>query len=185
VTDFRLDRALVDAMVAGTIDRQGEAELAEQVARVLPFHWTLPDATVAALTRIRDHLGGDAGLLDWLDRHPGRPRLVARLYELAGLLDELSAQPAVVEAVRAVRAGSGDPAELTGCLVPDTDSATLASLGAHIERLLGEDRDEDAVRVALATVAMVRKAAPTASAPRDLDDRLDRAARRIAEVDRQ
>jgi hypothetical protein len=32
---------------------------------------------------------------------------------------------------------------------------------------------------------MVRKAAPTAAAVRDLDDRLDRAARRIAEADRR
>jgi hypothetical protein len=47
--------------------------LAEQVARVLPWHTTLPNLGAAALTEITKHLGGEPGLFAWLDRQPGYP----------------------------------------------------------------------------------------------------------------
>ncbi len=186
MTEFRLDRAPIDALVAGTLDRVGEAALADQVARVLPFHWMLPNSTAQALSRIRHHFGGEPGLLDWLDRHPGRPRLVARVSALIGLLDEVSGQPAVLDALRALRAQAGDPPELTGYLVADTDSKTLPSLGTRVESLLGEDLDE-AARVAIATVTMLLQATSAAddSAARDLRDRLGRLRQRIIDADQQ
>jgi hypothetical protein len=186
VPDFRLDRSLIDASTAGTLDRQGEAQLAEQVARVLPFHWTLPNSTMVGLVRLRNHLGGEPGLLDWLDRHPGRPRLVARLYRLTGLLDELSARAAVVEAVRELRDRGGDPTELTGYLVPDTDSSTLASLGSRIESLLGDDRVDEAAEVALGSVALLSQAAPRADELDpdlgDLTGRMDQVRQRLVDA---
>jgi hypothetical protein len=47
--------------------------LAEQVARVLPWHTTLPNPGAAALTETTKHLGGEPGLFAWLDRQPGYP----------------------------------------------------------------------------------------------------------------
>ena len=187
--EFGLDRALIDALIAGTLDRRGEAALAEQVASVLPFHWALPNPITAGLVRLRDHFGGEPGLLDWLDRHPGLPRLTARLYELVGLLDELSGQPAVVEALRDLRRRIGDPVELTGYLVPDTDSSTLASLGSKVESLLGEDRVDEAVEVAFATVELLLQTAPRTyeldPALGDLTGRIEQLRQRLLEAVRQ
>jgi hypothetical protein len=184
VTRFSLDRELADALAGGRLDERGERGLAEQVARVLPSHATLPDRTAATLGEVRSHFGGDSGLLDWLERHPGRPRLVARLYRLIAQLDGLSGRPAMVAAVRELRGRAGDPEELTGFLTPDTTSATLAGLATAIEQLLGEERVMPAVRVALAAAALVRLAAPRA-AEHDailisVQQRMDRTARRIA-----
>lgn len=104
MTDFKLDRSLVEAFVAGTLDPQGEAELAAQVARVIPFHAMAPNPVAAGLSRIIHHLGDERALLAWLDRHPGEPRLVARLFVLIGLLDRYGDEPAVVTALRALAA---------------------------------------------------------------------------------
>ncbi|ROP55847.1 hypothetical protein [Streptomyces sp. PanSC9] len=41
--DYGLDRRQVAEFVAGTLDAEGEAALAHQVARLLPFHWTWPN----------------------------------------------------------------------------------------------------------------------------------------------
>jgi hypothetical protein len=186
VPDFRLDRSLIDALTAGRLDRQGEAQLVEQVVRVLPFHWMLPNSTMVGLVRLRDHFGGEPGLFDWLDRHPGRPRLVARLYGLTGLLDELSTRPTVVGAVRELRDGVGDPTELTGYLVPDTDSSTLASLGTRIESLLAEDRVDEAAEVALGAVELLLHAAPRADELDpdlgDLTGRIDQVRQRLLDA---
>jgi hypothetical protein len=160
--DYRLDRTLVTAFIAGTLDPQGEATLAHQVARLIPFHWTLPNPIAAAMSRIIDRLGDPRALLAWLDRHPGWPRLVARLYVLIGLLDRFSAEPAVVTALRELRERMPYPPGLEDHLVPATDDETLAGLAFKIESLLGEDRSDDAVELALATVAMLQQVAPRA-----------------------
>jgi hypothetical protein len=162
MTTFQLDRTLVDRLVAGTVDPAGEAALAEQVARILPFHWTLPNPIEAALSRIIAHLGGQPALLAWLDRHPGLPRLVARLHVLIGLLERLSDEPAILTALRELRAETPYPQGLAGYLTPGTDSATLASLAGEIESLLKADRTEEAGRLSLAVVAMLRQVAPRA-----------------------
>jgi hypothetical protein len=159
MTAIGLDRSLVDAYVSGDLDRAGETALTEQVARVLPMHWTLPNPSVGALTALVRHLGGQARLYTWLDEHPGRPRLVARTYRLVGLLDRISDHPVVVSALAELRARSGDPAGLRGYLVPDTDSETLASLAQLIESLLADDPAE-ALRLALSTVDLLEQLAP-------------------------
>jgi hypothetical protein len=160
MADFRLDRGLVDSFVTGRLDDAGEAMLAEQVARVIPFHTVLPNAVVASLSRIAHHLGGERAIFDWLDRHDGRPRLVARSYVFVRLLDDLTEQPAVLTALAELRARTPYPPGLAGYLVPDTDKGTLSSLAQSIESLLGEDRLDEAVRLADATAAMLQQIAP-------------------------
>lgn len=160
MTGVYLDDELVDAFRNDTLDRQGEAALAEQVARVLPFHWTLPNPTAAALSRVIDRLGDERKLFDWLGGHPGLPRLTASIYALIGLLDTLSDQPAVVAALRDARQEIGLPSSLEAHLVPDpfapgTGSETLASLAGQIESLLAEERYGDAVQMARATAEML------------------------------
>jgi hypothetical protein len=158
-----LDPELIDEFVAGAAGPEGEAELAEQVATVLPWHASLPTDVAGDLTRLVRHLGGDDALLQWLDGHPGRPRVVARAYRLIGLLDGISGSRAVVTALRELRERTPYPPGLEGHLVPETNSGTLASLGQQIEALLGDDRPGDAVALSLAVLAALRDVAPRAA----------------------
>jgi hypothetical protein len=160
MTVANLDRELVHAFTSGNIDQPGEAALADQVARLLPFHWTLPNPAAAALTTLTKHLGGQAGLYAWLDSQAGRPRLVARAYRLIELLDRISDRPAVVTALAELRARDGDPAGLRGYLLPDTTVGTLASLAQLIESLLADDPAEDVLRLALSTLDVLQRLAP-------------------------
>ncbi|MET8616159.1 hypothetical protein [Streptomyces misionensis] len=106
----------------------GEAALAHQVARLLPFHWTWPNRVAEEMSQIMDHVGDQRELIAWLDRHPGLPRLVARLYVFMGFLDRYSAVPAVVTAMREYRERTPYPPGLEPYLVPATDDDTLASI---------------------------------------------------------
>jgi hypothetical protein len=164
MTAIGLDRSLVDAYVSGGLDQAAETALAEQVAQVLPLHWTLPNPSVGALSALVRHLGGEAQLNAWLDEHPGRPRLVARTYRLVELLDRISDHPVVVSALAELRARNGEPAGLRGYLVPSTDSNTLASLAQLIESLLADDPTE-ALRLALSTVDLLEQLASRVAAP--------------------
>lgn len=176
--DFALDRELIDSFVAGTLDADAEAALAHEVARVLPFHWTSPNPLAAKLSSITKHLGGERALLDWLDRQPGRPHLVACLYRLIVLVDHLSTQQAIVTALRELRERTPCPPGLAGYLVPHTTTETLANLSWQIERLLGDERVDEAVQLAVAVVSMLRQIAPRAveidPALGDLNSQLDR-----------
>jgi hypothetical protein len=160
---FRLDLELMDAVVDGKADRQAEVDLAEQVSTVLPWHASLPTDVAARMSRLVRHLGGDHALLRWLDENPGRPRVVARTYRLIGLLDQISGSPAVVTALRELRERTPNPPGLEGYIPPDTDSGTLASVAQQIEALLGDDRPDDAVALALATIDMLRDVVPRAA----------------------
>jgi hypothetical protein len=163
MADFHLDREMVDDFVAGRLGPGAEEVLAEQVARVMPFHWSLPHPGAARLSRITRHLGGEPALLAWLDRHPGLPRLTARSYAVIAVLDHLSARSAVVTALGEFRARNPDPPGLADYLPPRTDHETLASLSYAIEALLGDDRADDAVRLADAAAALVRSVSPRAA----------------------
>jgi hypothetical protein len=160
MNDFQFDPELIDAYLAGGLDAKGEAVVADQIARVLPLHAAAPNPIAAALSRLIGHLGGERELLAWLERHPGRPRLVARLYVLMGLLDQISDEPAVVDALSELRARVPYPPGLEGYLVPDTTPDALADLAAKIEGLLTVDRPDEAFRLALATTAMLQEVAP-------------------------
>ena len=162
VSVFRLDPELVDAVVSGDADPRAVAALADQVATVLPWHASLPPDIAGHLTRLVRHLGGDDALLGWLDEHPGRPRVAARLYQLIGLLDGISGSSAVITALRELRERTPYPAGLEGYLVPDTDSSTLGSLAQQIEELLGNGRPDDALALSLATIAALRDVVPRA-----------------------
>lgn len=177
MTEWELDQELVDALDADRLDASGQAVLAEQVARVLPVHWVAPGQVVTALSQLVDKLGGERELFGWLERHPGRPRLVARLYVVIGMLDQLSDDPAVLTALRELRRRVPYPPGLAGYLVPDTDDGTLAELSARIEAILAaggtaptegtgaggvsaEDRADEAFRVSVAALAMLEEVAP-------------------------
>jgi hypothetical protein len=176
MTEWDLDQELVDALVADRLDAGGQAVLAEQVARVLPVHWVAPGPVVTALSQLVDKLGGERELFGWLERHPGRPRLVARLYVVIGMLDQISDDPAVLTALRELRRRVPYPPGLAGYLVPDTDDGTLAELSARIEAILAgqpaptegpgageisdDDRADEAFRVSVAALAMLEEIAP-------------------------
>ncbi|GHE98797.1 hypothetical protein E5082_32210 [Streptomyces griseoluteus] len=160
--DYGLDQRQVDEFVAGTLDAEGEAALAHQVARLLPFHWTWPNRVAEAMSQIMNHFDDQRELMAWLDRHPGLPRLVARLYVFMGLLDSYSAMPAVVTAMREYRERTPYPPGLQPYLVPATDDDTLSSIAFKVEKLLGEERTQEAVELALATAAWLQQIAPRA-----------------------
>jgi hypothetical protein len=162
VNATQLDDELVDAFCSDALDRRGEAALARQVARVLPFHASLPNPVAVALARVIDRVGGEANLFEWLGHHPGLPRLVASVYSLVALLDRLSDCPAVVAALVETRQRVGLPASLEMRLVPDpldprAAPETLASLGGQLESLLRAERYTEAAETALATVDMLRQ----------------------------
>jgi hypothetical protein len=182
-TAFELDPDLVAAFRAGRLDDEELARLADQVSRVLPFRAELPNPLAASLVRVAERVGGDEGLLQWLDGYPGRPRLTARLFRVIDVLDRYSAVDGVLEALGELRARDPYPHGLEGHLVPDTASYTLASLGAEIQELLGQDRPVDAGNLALRALALLSDIAPRAAeldrraaglgpAVRDLGDRL-------------
>jgi hypothetical protein len=186
MAELELDKALVDAFVADALDAPGEAVLAEQVSRVLPMHWAAPNPIAAALSQLAHKLGGERELFGWLERHPGRPRLVARLYVVISLLDRISDEPAVVTALGELRERVPYPPGLAGHLAPDTDDATLAELSARIEALLADDRTDEAFRLAVAALAMLREVAPRVGERdaelRPLADIVDQVRRELTEA---
>ncbi|MGV9248206.1 hypothetical protein [Streptomyces sp. NPDC003710] len=161
-SQFGLDPALVGNFAAGTLDPRGEAALADQVARLLPFHWVLSNTLTEAMTQVTDHLGGQRELMAWLDRHGGLPQLVARLYVVMGLLDQYSENSAVVTALRESRERTPYPPGLKGYLVPETDDETLGGIAFKIEELLGDGRTAEAAALGLATADWLRHVAPRA-----------------------
>ena len=157
---YALEAGLVDAFCTG--DRRGEDELAEQVARLLPFRGSLPNPTVGALTRLVRCLGGEARLLPWLGEHPGVSQVVAAVYALVGLLDRIGDDPEVADALPETVRRGGLPALLEAHLVPapvdaGTSRVTLASLAGQLESMLGEERYALAVQLAAATVDLLRR----------------------------
>ncbi|MCW2503550.1 MAG: hypothetical protein JWO79_1834 [Actinomycetia bacterium] len=160
---WKPDPAVLASFEAGTLDREHEAALAREVARLLPHHWRLPHPMAADLTRLIRHLGGERQLLDWLGQHAGAPRITARIYELVDLLDQVSADQAVVAALAELRARSPDPPELTGIIPPDTDIGTLASIATEIELLLGDEQTGKAVQTGLAAADLLERLAPRAA----------------------
>jgi hypothetical protein len=88
--------------------------------------------------------------------------VVVRAYRLVGLLEEISGTSAMVTALRELRARHPDPPGLERYLPPDTDSSSLAALAQHVEILLREGRDDDAVALELATIAMLQGLVPRA-----------------------
>jgi hypothetical protein len=160
--------------------------LADAVATVLPWHAELPPEMAGHLQRLVRYFGGDDELLRWLDEHPGRPRVVARAYHLVGLLDGISGSSAVVTALRALRERTPYPPGLERYLPPDTDSGSLSSLAQHIESLLGDGRDGDAVALSRATIEMLADLAPSAveldPELRGLEEYLEQLRREIEEA---
>jgi hypothetical protein len=162
IPGFFLDTKLIKRFVAGELDEDGQAELADQVAIIALFHAELPNALAVQMTRIVKHLGGETALVQWLDRFPGRPRIVARLFALIDLLDMFSAEPSVVTALSELRADTPYPPGLSNYLSPDSDDETLGGLAWHIEQLAADDRMADAARLALDSAALVERLAPRA-----------------------
>jgi hypothetical protein len=183
---FRLDPDLVEAFVDGTLDIGGRAQLADDVALLLPFHYQLPHPVTARLLELTRSIGGDEALMSWLDSHSGRPRVTAVLYRVIAFLDAYSARPGVVQALREVRAYDPYPHGLVGDLVPDSTDATLASLSQRIESLLADDQPEAAVRLGLRTLDLVAdlalRAAELDSTMGDLPSLVEKLRRELSEV---
>ncbi|MFI9610121.1 hypothetical protein ACIHCM_00180 [Streptomyces sp. NPDC052023] len=162
---FGLDSMLAGGFTAGTLGPEDEARLADEVAQLLPHGADMVTKARETLTTIVDHLGGQRELMAWLDRHPGRPRLIARMYVLMGQLDRYSDEGAVLDALRASRAQDPYPGGLRDYLPPDTTDETLGTVAARIEDLLADGREEEAVRLALATTSWLRHVAESADDP--------------------
>jgi hypothetical protein len=187
-TEFRLDHELVEAFRTDTLTPQDEGVLAEQVTRLLPYHATLPDQLAGDLSRVTAGLGGEHELLNWLAQYPGRPRLIAHLYRLIGLLDWYSADPAVISALREVRTNPLPP--IVGAhLAPDTDSATLAGLAWAIETAVAQNQLNKATRLAMDTASVfeqtVRRANQADQSFGDLVEEVARLRDAIAEAHRE
>jgi hypothetical protein len=157
---FWLDDATVDAFVAGTLDAEREVDLARQVAPLVPDHHALPNHTVASLSRLTHHLGGPGGVLAWLDRFEGQPRVVSRVVAVGDLFERFSDDPDVMAAVRATRHSSSDPPGLVGHIVFDTDEGTLASVAHDMEMLAADGRTDEALHVAIAAVELFERTLP-------------------------
>ena len=168
-----LDPVKVRDFSAGTLGAQDEAALAREVAELLPHGWDLPYKLKQALQELIAHLGGEDELMKWLDTHPGRPRLTARIYALLGLLDQYGGTPEVVEALRRSRERDPYPAGLRELLVPQTDAETLSDLGYRIEAFLTDGKVERAAALALTTADWLRRSLTGAEAEQaGLDDLL-------------
>ncbi|WP_307820676.1 hypothetical protein [Streptomyces sp. BRB081] len=162
---FGLEGPLVLGFVEGGLDTADEARLAEEVAKTLPLRWSLPSRALERLNLLSNHLGGERGLLKWLDGHPGLPRLTARLLVLVDGLERYTDDPAVVTAVRDFRAGHGLPEELGGVLPPATSAETLSDLSSRLDRQLFDHDVEGARSLGLATSRWLRDAASAATSP--------------------
>lgn len=160
---FGIDGGLVNGLLAGELARPQEAELAGQVARLLPFHYVQTNTYASIMSQVTDHLGGQQKLMEWMDGFAGLPRLTARLYVLMGLLDTYSENHAVVTALREFRERTPYPAGLKEYLLPETDDETIAALASRIEHLLGDGETYRSVRLALATADCLRQIAPQAA----------------------
>ncbi len=99
-----LDERAILLFAEDALPPEEEAQLAEEVAAALPLGWSLQPRAKEMLHTLSEHLGGEPGLLQWLDRHPGVPRLTARLVALMGNLDTFGEDRGVVEALRSSRA---------------------------------------------------------------------------------
>jgi hypothetical protein len=162
---FGLDQALVGRFTDGTLGAADEARLAQEVAELLPHAQDLPFKAEESLNRVISYLGGEVPLLAWLDRHPGRPRLTARISALLGLLDEYTGDPGVVAALRASREREPYPAVLGEFLVPQTNEDTLSALAYRVKELLSDRREKDATALAEGVADWVRRAVADADDP--------------------
>ncbi|MEU0123954.1 hypothetical protein ABZ114_20070 [Streptomyces albidoflavus] len=161
---FGMEGPLVLRFVEEGLDPADEARLAEEVAKTLPLRWSLPTRALERLDLLSERLGGERKLLEWLDGHPGLPRVTARLLVLADSLDRYTDDPAVVTAVRDFRLAHGLPDELRGVLPPATDAETLTDLSSRLERQLFDHDAEEARSLGLATSRWLRDAVSAADA---------------------
>ncbi|WP_436738985.1 hypothetical protein [Streptomyces sp. BBFR102] len=162
---FGMEGPLVLRFVEEGLDPADEARLAEEVAKTLPLRMSLPNRALERLNLLSDHLGGERGLLEWLDRHTGLPRLTARLLVLADSLERYTDDPAVVTAVRAFRVGHGLPDALRGVLPPATGAETLSDISSRLDRQLFDHDAEGARSLGLATSRWLRDAVSATASP--------------------
>jgi len=172
---FLFDPELVRAFVQDRLDDAGRAALADEVARLLPFHRQLPHPVIADLVAVTAHLGGDEALLRWLDGYPGAATGDRAAAPGAQPARSLVGVPGGVLALEQRRARDPYPHALAGYLLPDTTSGALASLGQLIESRLADDRLDEARCLALRSLALLTDIAPAAA---ELD-------RRAAELEHQ
>lgn len=156
-----VDIGAVHAFTRGRLESAREAVLADQVAAVLGQPEPPCTPIASAMRQVMQHVGGDAELLAWLDKFPGRPQLITRVLTLVALLDRFGDSWPVVRALRELRERSPDSPLLIDHLPPTrTGEEALASLGGEIKMLLAEDDLAPAGRLALAAADMLADLAP-------------------------
>lgn len=184
---FGLDEDKVLRFEDDDLDPAEERRLAEEVSEILPLGWSLTPRAKERLNTVVEHLGGEPQLLQWLDGHPGLPRLTARLFALMGNLDRYSDEADVVEALNSSRAQTPLPAGLEGILPPETGEETLSDIAYHIDGFLSDRHTQDATRLALATTDWLRHTARqvTSASPtvREMSDLMAHLHRDISEAD--
>lgn len=153
-----------------------DQELAERVAEMLPQHLRLSTPAIAELTDLIRQLGGRDELMRWLAGHPGRPRLVAQLYDVIDFFDRVGGDPDVIKRLADLRATTADPIGAAGHIAPETDEYTLPGAAFRIEQLLAERRDGEALALASALLDMLDEVArdehlrvPRPATPEDTD----------------
>ncbi|MGI5237858.1 hypothetical protein [Dactylosporangium sp. CA-139066] len=156
-----VDIGAVHAFRRGRLESSREAVLADQVAAVLGQPEPPCTPIASAMRQVMQHVGGDAELLAWLDRFPGRPQLITRVLTLVALLDRFGDCWPIVGALRELRARAPDSPLLVDHLPPvETDDSALACLGGEIKMLLAEDDLAPAGRLALAAADLLADLAP-------------------------
>ncbi|WP_433606561.1 hypothetical protein ACQP2P_30385 [Dactylosporangium sp. CA-139114] len=155
-----LDLSAAGRFRAGRLGAAEEAALAGQVAYFVGQSEPPCTPIASCLQHIMEHVGGDEALLAWLDRFPGRPRLVTRALELVALLDRYGDCRPLVAALRRRRVHTPDPPALAERLPPETDESTLPSLGGEIKARLGDDDPTEAALLALDTARLLADLAP-------------------------
>lgn len=179
---FGLDEEKALGFAEGVLDPAEEPRLAQEIAEVLPLGWSLGPRAKERVNEVAERLGGERGLMEWLDRHPGLPRLTARLFVLMSTLDRYSDDAALVEALRASRTEGPSPAGLEGVLPPGTGAETLGDISYHIDELLFDRRTQDATRLALAATRWVGQAAASSPEAGEIGELMDHLHRDIEEA---
>ncbi|MET7403882.1 hypothetical protein ABZS66_61495 [Dactylosporangium sp. NPDC005572] len=155
-----VDIEAVHAFGHGRLESAREAALADDVAALIGQPRAPCTPIASAVRQVMERVGGDAELLEWLDRFPGRPQLVTRVLTLVALLDQFGDRLPVVWALRDLRTRAPDPPILADHLPAVTGQEALSGLGGQIKMMLGEDDLAPAGRLALAAAGLLADLAP-------------------------
>src|ERR1700712_4429145 len=158
MTDLRLHRDVVTAFCENRLDRQEEADLALQVARIYTCEPLLPNLTVGLLGRLTKPPGAPGAVLDWLSGFPGEASLVAAVVSLNDLLGALSGSAPVLGAIQHVRSRRGYRDPFRAYWAPTTDHVTLSDLAEGAKYRLRRADQRGAYEISLQVLDLLDEA---------------------------